>query len=114
MLRKYVKRIISKASSEEAYSFIISSLKSIYDNISFDTLKDSIIDDDRDGGIDVIHSEGKILSLFDIKGGGRGFSYKEIEAFRNDIDKFLFNPQQSLKGLSPAATKRIQFARERQ
>ncbi|HUU20635.1 MAG TPA: hypothetical protein VMW72_26045 [Sedimentisphaerales bacterium] len=101
------------SSSPEAYSFIITVLRLVYlREITDNQLEKSITDSRKDGGFDaiVISNREKTISIFDCSKRG-GFSYAKIESFKNNIEKYIFNSQQSLSGLSEVAQKRITAAR---
>jgi hypothetical protein len=114
LAQKIRQQLCVTSSSKEAYSFIITSLSLIFPGISEHSLKMSITDSNGDGGIDavVISRSEKTVSVFDFK-KNRGFSYAEVESFKNNIKKYLLNDQQSLKGLSELSEKAIIKARDR-
>lgn len=103
------------SSSPEAYSFIITVLRLVYlREITDNQLEKSITDSHKDGGFDaiVISNREKTVSIFDCSKRGR-FSYAKIESFKNNIEKYIFNSQQSLSGLSEVAQKRITATRRK-
>lgn len=102
------------SSSEEAYSFIITVLNLVYLNGMTDKqLEESITDSRRDGGFDaiVISNKDRTVSIYDCRKGG--FSYSHIESFKNNIEKYIFDFEQNLSGLSEVAQKRITVARKK-
>jgi hypothetical protein len=102
------------SSSEEAYSFIITVLNLVYLNGLTDRqIEESITDSRRDGGFDaiVISNRDRTVSIYDCRKGG--FSYSHIESFKNNIEKYIFDFEQNLSGLSEVAQKRIAAARKK-
>lgn len=99
-------------SSNEAYSFIVTSLKILYPRITDDQLKQFITDDNRDGGFDAIcfFSNKKIISIFDFKNTG-GFKYNDIRAFKDNIKTYLFS-NQNLNDLAIKAKRQLEMARK--
>jgi len=103
------------SSSSQAYSFIITVLKLVYlRGITNKQLEESITDSRKDGGFDaiVISNKEETVSIFDCSKRG-GFSYAHMESFKNNIEKYIFDSQQSLSGLSEIAQKRITVARQK-
>lgn len=101
------------SSSPEAYSFIITVLKLVYlKEMTNRELERSITDSRRDGGFDAIvfSNRDQTVSIFDCATGG--FSYARIDSFKNNIEKYIFDPHQSLRGLSDVAQERITAARK--
>lgn len=100
-------------SSDIAYSLIITVLKSIFPDINSTLIKDSITDDNKDASFDVIYenNENKSVDIIDVK-KGEDFSYNEIKILRDNIKDYIFNHQQSLKGLSKIVIPKIQRARQ--
>ena len=101
-------------SSVEAYAFIITTLRLLFPNITDEWLTESITDDLNDGGFDAIFISRaeQTISIFDCKISS-GFSYANIESLKNNIEKYIFNDQQSLIGLSPNAKRQLEVVREK-
>jgi len=98
-------------SSNEAYSFIITSLKLLYPNITDNQLHHCITDGYNDGSFDAIFfsNREKTISIFDIK-KTTGFEYGQIRNFRADIRRYLFSAH-SLNGLVDIVKPKVKKAR---
>ena len=103
-----------RRSSKEAYSFIITSLKMLYPNITYNKLRESITDDDPDGSFDAIvfNKKQKIISVFNFKNASN-FGYNDIKLLAANIRLYLFTPTQSLQGLVTKAKERLKQSRQR-
>ena len=99
-----------RASSEDAYCFIISALKILHPEISILSLIDSITDDENDNQIDAIVIENNIVNIYDFK-MSEGFKEKEIRLFAESIDELIFTPDSDISDSNDLIKKKIYEAR---
>lgn len=99
-----------KDSSPDAYAFIVTVLKIIFDfHDQFIEKKNLITDGNRDGGIDAIHfiKSRKTIYILDVKRGKSKPEYKKIENFLNSLEEILL--QRQTKKLLDALNERIKI-----
>ena len=79
-------------SSDDAYAFIITSLKLIFPKIGYRKLKKSITDDYDDACFDVIYLDEteKKIYIMDIK-KSEGFKVATTQALKNSLDDYIFS-----------------------
>jgi hypothetical protein len=102
-----------KGSSEAAYKLIVTILRMLYPDITYDDLKQSIVDDHGDAEIDAIYIDDlkREINIFDVK--KCDFDYVDIKLFIISIKEHLFDTKKNISALNPLIQKQLNSARNK-